>query len=304
MLRPERSHVPSAGCLNVPGTVCVNKGTRIIASPTHDPSIIGSWSFDDAEAHDASHYHNAFMDAPPAGPEKGGKGYSGYFNGETSYHIIHQPQYEAREFSISFWIFVIGEPLTGFRTIFHKGNGRSEFTPTVMLWPHTNRLHVVVSTNVQFNEALDSTGVAQIRRWNHVVITFSGQLLQLYFNGALDAQQILRGSMKQNRESIQVGKDPTHPGTEMYLDDFRIYSRVLYSMLTSPMSISRLEEDIAAMIGNQGVGLAGPDYAHLGCESCNFVSALSSCRDHYHLCSLKELYSGAYHVARIMGWIR
>ena len=34
------------------------------------------------------------------------------------------------------------------------------------------------------------------------------------------------------------------------------------------------------------------------------MTAVNSCPDKYHLCSIKELYAGAYHVARTQGWYR
>jgi len=50
--------------------------------------------------------------------------------------------------------------------------------------------------------------------------------------------------------------------------------------------------------------LVGANYIGLGCESCSYVKALSSCAENYHLCSYSELYSGAYLLARKNGWFK
>lgn len=50
--------------------------------------------------------------------------------------------------------------------------------------------------------------------------------------------------------------------------------------------------------------LVGANYVSLGCESCSYVKALSSCAENYHLCSYSELYSGAYLLARKNGWFK
>ena len=67
------------------------------------------------------------------------------------------------------------------------------------------------------------------------------------------------------------------------------------------------------------MNLWGEGFSVLGCDSCNYnevnkkkilqlkfnqKKAINSCKEHYHLCSLKELYAGGYHIARIMGWFR
>ena len=90
----------------------------------------------------------------------------------------------------------------------------------------------------------------------------------------------------------------------MYLDDLRIYSTILKM------------RDIK-ILSAPSMNLWAEDFAMLGCDSCNFnqvyyffllfiqkfIKALNSCSENYHLCSIKELYAGGYHVARIMGFV-
>lgn len=56
----------------------------------------------------------------------------------------------------------------------------------------------------------------------------------------------------------------------------------------------------SALVNN----LMGANYISLGCESCSYDKALSSCEVNYHLCSYSELYSGAYLIARKKGWFK
>ena len=50
------------------------------------------------------------------------------------------------------------------------------------------------------------------------------------------------------------------------------------------------------------LGGVEPAFVELGCMACNYDAAARSCRLGYHLCNLRELYSGGYAAARQMGW--
>jgi hypothetical protein len=123
----------------------------------------------------------------------GGKGYSAYFDGNRFMTIPHIKEYESQDLTVTFWIFLIGDSTGGWRTIFHKGETAQDLTPTVMLWPKERRLHVRVATDMNPNEGLDSKAVIPLKRWTQIAIIYSSQLLQLYVNGLLDSQAILKG---------------------------------------------------------------------------------------------------------------
>ena len=97
--------------------------------------------------------------------------------------------------TISFWIFLLKDSTGSWRTILHKGNSARDLTPTIMLWPKERRLHVRLSTDQNPNEGLDSKSIIPMRRWTHITVSFSLQLLHLYVNGILDNQVILKGSV-------------------------------------------------------------------------------------------------------------
>ena len=84
-----------------------------------------------------------------------------------------------------------------------------------------------VGTEYFWNEGLESRGSINLKQWIHVTIIVSGQMMQLYINGNLDNQIILKGKVKMNSGKLHVGKDPWHPGVKCYLDDLRIYNKAL-----------------------------------------------------------------------------
>ena len=97
--------------------------------------------------------------------------------------------------TLCFWLFLLRDSTGSWRTIIHKGNSTRDLTPTIMLWPKERRLHIRVSTDQNPNEGLDSKSVIPMRRWTHITISFSLQLLHLYVNGILDNEIILKGSV-------------------------------------------------------------------------------------------------------------
>ena len=65
-----------------------------------------------------------------------------------------------------------------------------------MLWPGDTRLHVRASTEALWNDGLDSLANIPYKRWTHIAVSYSQELLQLYINGMLDTQTILKGGIK------------------------------------------------------------------------------------------------------------
>lgn len=108
----------------------------------------------------------------------------------------HPDFIETSDISVSFWVYLLQDSTGSWRTILSKGDSLQEITPTVMLWPKERRLHVRVSTEVFWNEGLESRGVLNMKQWVHISVVVSGQMIQLYINGSLDNQVILKGKVK------------------------------------------------------------------------------------------------------------
>lgn len=65
-----------------------------------------------------------------------------------------------------------------------------------MLWPNSRRFHIRVSTDSNWNEDFDSTGLLPLRRWTQITMTMSTQLVQFYINGILDSRLVLKGQLR------------------------------------------------------------------------------------------------------------
>ena len=65
-----------------------------------------------------------------------------------------------------------------------------------------------------------------------------------------------------------------------------------------------LHEPELIALASPAVPLAKVAGTMLGCQLCDYETAVSSCLDTFHLCSLDELYSGPFEMAREMGWFR
>ena len=95
-----------AECLEVPFSICVGAGKMIIP-PAQPKSLVGHWAFDDMVGHDSSGKGNGMLPYPQVGPARGGVGYSGYFNGTNYGFVPHIGDFESRDMTLSFWLFLI-----------------------------------------------------------------------------------------------------------------------------------------------------------------------------------------------------
>jgi len=49
----------------------------------------------------------------------------------------------------------------------------TELTPTVQLWPDSNRIHARVTTDANWNEGVDSNAYLTVGRWTHIAVVVS-----------------------------------------------------------------------------------------------------------------------------------
>lgn len=277
-------------CFRVPNSVCLGGTSEILTSPGLPKGLVGWWTFDDLYTVDKSGFGNHMHKSVPAGPGHLGHGFSGAFVNGIGSTVQGNDSLRASEFTISFWMYLLRDTSTTFRSILSKGSG-SQITPTILLYPKSRKLSVRVTTDDSSSEGLASVGQIQMRRWTHVAVTGSNNRLKIFINGMKDSEISLRGTTLPNNENIDVGATLENAGFEGYLDDLRFYRRALP------------DNEISSFVASAISGIPDSSMIMLGCESCNYDAAFSPglCSISYQLCTLDELYHGGLHVARVNG---
>jgi len=284
-------------CFDIPISLCSNNGQKILTSLNKPNNLIGWYTFDEIYPIDSSGHNNHASGTLLPGPSAFIKGQSAYFTGENMLTIKNDENLytKTNSLSLTFWLYLLEDSTDNWRTIIAKGNNIQELTPTIMLWPKERRLHVRVSTDMFWNEGIESRGIIGFKQWTFISVVISGQMMQLYINGNIDSQLILKGKVIGNKGDLYIGKDPWRTGTKMYIDNLKIYNT----------GISSKQIEAESYFSNP---LIGPNYAVLGCEKCTFLDGLDSCGNNafgsYHMCSFEELYSGGYLLARKNGWFK
>ena len=65
------------------------------------------------------------------------------------------------------------------------------------------------------------------RRWTHIALVISFNVVNLYVNGYLEFSKSLTEMPMMNNGPIYVGGDPWYPGPIMYIDEFKIFGKSL-----------------------------------------------------------------------------
>jgi hypothetical protein len=281
-------------CFSMPNGFCGDGGRTVFTPDAKFTGLVGWYDFDDALGLDKSgHANHPLAPQPDVGPGHDGRGQSAHFSGVDSFMIPHVAEFESmRQMTVSFWIYLLSEPSESWRIIFRKGDKQDDLTPTLMLFPDSNKLHVRVSTTDPSKHGLDSITSIVMRRWTHVAVTLNYNVVSLFINGVKDNEGMLTGEVKLNKGSWHVGKDLFLPGTGMFLDNFKIFDH--------PKDEAALQVEASSALP----GL-GPNFLRLGCKSCEMRQAIERCASTggYHLCRRLELNGGGLMVARAMGYL-
>jgi len=281
-------------CFSMPTGFCGDGGRTIYTSDAQLSGLVGSYDFDDALGLDKSgNANHPKLPHPDVGPGHDGRGQSARFDGVSSFVVSHYSAFNnMRQMTISFWIYLLTEPSESWRIVFRKGDNQADLTPTLMLFPDSNKLHTRVSSTDPSKNGIDSVTSIPLRRWTHVAVTLNYNVMAIFINGVKDNEGMLTGEVQLNSGSWYVGKDLFLPGTGMFLDNFKIYN-------------TALDEAALQVEASSALPGFGPNFVRLGCKSCEMRQAIEKCASTggYHLCRRLELNGGGLMVARAMGYL-
>jgi len=291
------------------GPVCFAGQQAALLPPAVLPGLVGRYTFDEAAALDSSGYgHHAGADYEHA-PAPGGLGHSAKFT-KSFVTIPNSKELELKDFTYTFWVFRPEEegsdpfddtaqwcPLI--RKGVHVATAR-EFanSPALFLSPSSGQLRLATTTETtqkkSDGEFVDSNARVLPNRWVHVAAVHHSSKLMLYVNGILDSVTVLKSPIMPNKNPLYVGGDPFTTemcGHTIYMDELRVHNHAI--------TPHELQAEAAPALGG-----ADPSFVHFGCSKCSLMEAAKSCPASRHICSSLELHTGAYQVARNLGWIR
>jgi len=277
-------------CFALDGEICLHTDGRrhTKAAQRTPPSLVAWYSFDHSAPIDESGNDNHIISPAVTGPALFGAG-SASLDGTNFLEIPNTPALQTDQFSVAMWVFLLADSTGTWRTIFGKGSTLDDLTPSLLLGPQDRRVDVRVSLEDSADGgSVTSSGQLPMRRWTHVAATCAGGVLRRFINGRLEGETVLSSPVVTNSGPMRVGKDPWRAGAKMYVDDVRVYNTAI------PAS------DISALTPSSITGIVS-ETVTLGCTDCDRPTALSKCEPS-RLCSLAELYSQGYHVARAQGW--
>mmetsp|Transcript_11276 Transcript_11276/g.25566 ORF Transcript_11276/g.25566 Transcript_11276/m.25566 type:complete len:256 (+) Transcript_11276:1-768(+) len=220
-----------------------------------------------------------------------GTGASAKLDGVHFALIKDSPSLATRTFTVAFWLYLTDSRKDApIRTVLSKGDEEGGLTPAILLLPD-GRLQVVVSSDAAGQEAVITRGAVRPRRWVHVAVTSGGSVLRVYLNGLKEGELLLQGQVVASQGPYRLGRDPWRVGTKGFLDDLRLYNY--------PLELP----DIKALVSPALAPATPGSDVTLGCQGCTWAEAAKACSTQGSLCSLRDLYSGGFHLARRQGWL-
>lgn len=291
-------------CFDVANTLCVEdeSGRSFTMERSFFPPDLRLWyQFDERLPVDHSGNLKHLTDDEgkltklTVGPGIMGRGNSASFDGRSFRTVQDTKALNTPAFTVALWLFLREDSVGAWRVIFSRGSSVEELLPALLLWPDERRLHVRVSPKADagVGAQLDSAGVIPLKRWTHLAVSCTGNVLRLYINGVQDAQMIVEETPEASEKStLKIGRDPWRAGVKGFIDDFRWYSRGL------------ARDEVSAMLYPGLTGNAASTAVSLACLSCRYPEAVRKCNNQRrYLCSMQELFAGGLHTARSSGWL-
>eukprot|EP00742_Colponemidia_sp_Colp-10_P000203 GILJ01000231.1.p1 GENE.GILJ01000231.1~~GILJ01000231.1.p1 ORF type:complete len:402 (-),score=42.09 GILJ01000231.1:91-1296(-) len=290
--------------------ICLNGGAKVIVPDAQPKDLALHLSFDDCKCLDTSGLRNHARNVIPPGPAMGGFGASAMFNGFDWVEVPHSTDFYSREFSVTFWMYLMKDASSGPRSgkglrwcpLVQKGvddNQKKTYdrSPAIFFDRRERALKAFVTTteNQDFPQGEFALSNARIpyQRWTHIAVVRLDKKIRLYVNGILDVSNITMGFTSPNSMPLYIGNTPWHKddcNIPSLIDEFRFYKR--------PLTRDEIQAEAAPALGG-----IEPSFVRLGCVNCLLEEAAKQCAQGYHLCQSLELHTGGYQVARAMGWL-
>lgn len=113
------------------------------------------------------------------------------------------------------------------RAVVHKGDTNRDRTFAMWLRPRDMRLHYRISTSTSWNLGGDSVATLALNQPTKVSYVRDGNKLKLYFNGVLDSEATIGGSVVSNTGPLHIGDSPWYPGTRGQIGSFSLYDQAI-----------------------------------------------------------------------------
>ena len=207
---------------------------------------------------------------------------------KTSLYKIKKKKEIDLNFSLSFWVFLKNESLDWTTILYLNENNNKLFSLKISKIGEM-KLSYLKEKRIT---SIFSNGSLTNKRWNNIILIFQKTSLKLYLNGFLDIKN--ENTFFDNMKSfpiINLGRDEVHNSFEGFLDNFSIYQ-------------NKINLDYIFFDNNLYDFFFGiNDFYFLGHEFF-YEEAASKCKELFHLCTLQEIYSQVFQMARINGWLR
>lgn len=222
---------------------------------------------------------------------------------KSSFYIIKKKKEINLNFSLSFWIFLKNER-SDWTTIINLIQNQNQDNLFSLKISKTGEMKLSYLKNKRIN-SIFSKGALTNKRWNNIIINFQKNSIKLFLNGFLDISNentIFENFNKKNFPLINLGKNKIHNSFEGYLDNFSIFE----NQIDPKKNIFEKENFLDNIFfQNYLYDFFGGifQFYFLGHDFI-YEEAASGCGEDFHLCTLQEIYSEVFQIARINGWLR
>ncbi len=131
------------------------------------------------------------------------------------------------DFSVTFWLYLKQDYNGSWRSLLRKTTADNNVTFTLALYPDSNRVHFRISTTGNMNDGGDSIRSVPLNQWTQIAYVKKGNSLSLYFNGILDNQVTLQGTVVDNNGPLFIGASPGYPSALGNYHQVNVYPRSL-----------------------------------------------------------------------------